>query len=270
MHGTWIRADVDFGIPSVNIQFGERTVVGLRTRSALGEMDPTKPTQPGEMAVLLTKLIEERRPDLKGLSVIGMEFQMAPRMWSVWIIHPSLPAIPAGETIPAQRLELCAACKAPMYVDTPFSLAVLGKNTAPNSIDQRYLQVVEVCSEECVAAAENTKVDAIQQYALMYERKVLEAFALAGLSSERLEESAPATPPSARHLCTAVSTGSGGGFPCIFGTGHEGPHMDCTGKRWTEQCPANFQTLQCTLEKGHKDSHSVKLPGSKTTFRWES
>jgi hypothetical protein len=170
---TWIRADADFGDPTlVLVLSGRDAVADQRIRRLLGQQSPPYNLNSEGMVKLaeeLTRLVEEKRPDLRGLTLLSVAFKHAPASWEFLVVHPSLARHLPFE-IPRQRLETCWTCGKPLSAE-PDSMRWMRHLSAVETLypqvklldaqkeivdrwapDLGPGSIVEVCSEECVTA----------------------------------------------------------------------------------------------------------------------
>ena len=86
MMGCWIRTDCFFDVPMVVIAVPAK-------RFPLQQLESRTPEF---VAGVIQGMILEHRPELSGLIVLGMDFDLLRREWNFLITHPSLPKIAQG------------------------------------------------------------------------------------------------------------------------------------------------------------------------------
>jgi hypothetical protein len=141
----WIRADADFGAPLLTLTLDARSRLGQEFHQLLKDKHPRDTSVNAEFAATITRFLEQKRPDLAGLILIGVRFSSHILRHEFTIIHKSAKVSMIGEAPPTQRLELCWIC---------------GKPLGGDDFAFRHSRIVsdgrceEVCSEECVTASE--------------------------------------------------------------------------------------------------------------------
>lgn len=82
---TWIRADYAFDEPCASIVIPERKTQEVTTFLRENRSNPEA------MCKWLAELIEYERPNLKGVVLYGVQFDLRRLSYVVWAVHPSLP-----------------------------------------------------------------------------------------------------------------------------------------------------------------------------------
>lgn len=140
--GGWIKTDWNFDLPMATLVIGARQFVIMKNN---GEVPLHNEDDPESLAKAFTALIEARRPNLRGLTLVSMRCGGG-LWWELTVLHPSLAKTPDMTTPPKQRLDSCFNCGKPI----PWEGGLTGGRTFRAELRH---QVVEVCSEECVKRA---------------------------------------------------------------------------------------------------------------------
>ncbi len=135
----WVNLDADFGAPILRLLVNLREVAYRRDVDRLEDYLSLKVALIDKPMVVeyIESFIERRRPDLKGLSLIGISRSPGGLQLCLDIVHPSVKRVPMGEAPPEQRLESCWTCGEPIDARSQIWLRTEG----------------EVCSEACVTAS---------------------------------------------------------------------------------------------------------------------
>lgn len=101
----WIRSAISLGEPAARVQISrehqlEKFLPAYHTVGS-SEKDGVAVES---LVALLTKLIEQERPELTGCIPIAVRFDLSAAEWEVVVIHPSLPRVTMGWFIPLYRL----------------------------------------------------------------------------------------------------------------------------------------------------------------------
>lgn len=149
---TWIRADMDFGVPYKRFVLNFRSVVGqefYHTIKAIGELS----TNAEEWAIAVLAVLRNFRPHYAlqdyALTVTDITIDPYRNSWVFGVICPQFPRLMNGMSAELENLELCPVCKKPMPTGnavpqtTYQRLRTVSNGNAVNKIEE------EVCSEAC-------------------------------------------------------------------------------------------------------------------------
>jgi hypothetical protein len=113
---TWIRADVDFGVPYKAFTICTRSAY---LRGFFKPNEPFKAAFASEENALATEqqclaLIVACRPELEGAMVTGVGLDIARKLWVFQVIHPSIKRDTSPFCTAVERLECCPTCRKPL------------------------------------------------------------------------------------------------------------------------------------------------------------
>lgn len=138
--GKWVLAEADFGLPGMVFTLSMRSVLNGEFAHA-----SWSGKGPEELAEMGKGLIEEVRPDLKGLAVVWMSSSVGNMSWEFGVVHPRIERLKLqGGEWPRERIERCAVCGGPRG-KMDYRIEVAGR-------------VVEVCSPKCAGIESEKKV----------------------------------------------------------------------------------------------------------------
>lgn len=93
----WMRGDYSFGVPSAFIKISDRWLTKNYPEFLPLLHIANKPDDNlGKIVKELTAIIEKERPEFKGLSVIGLSFNLSSRYLQVLCIHQNFARSPDG------------------------------------------------------------------------------------------------------------------------------------------------------------------------------
>lgn len=225
MNGSWIRADVDFGVP------GARLVVNLRSEAGQQLMHNLSGTsEPKMMAIICQSAIVRVRPELKDVIVCGMQMGRFGCI-SIDVLHPSLPKMNSGEMWQEQHLEPCPICKGAIckgVVGIPSLMRMLGDRQ------------VEVCSQAC--CDKQVEVLTVEEHDEIWDKVIAVAGPRLKAYKELKTKAAVTLDKSVTPNATMLSKSEwlptlcdhlnpDGKHRCQLRTGHEGSHR-ATGNKY--------------------------------------
>lgn len=112
---TWIRANIDFGVPWKRLAIPLRSMIGRNLYSKLEEF---RSVEPKEMEKVLSEIINTVRPELKDWHTIYM-FTYNPMRGSlvIEVISPKFDKVNPMNMPPLVFLEKCPLCKGDISAD---------------------------------------------------------------------------------------------------------------------------------------------------------
>lgn len=135
----WIRLDTDLGMPYKAFYVNLRHPIGLKLCQALAAAQNGSDT-PENVAGVVETLVPLHRPELAGCIATYLQANTIGTRLHLGVVHPSLPRVPRGWPLDAERLDLCPQCGG-VFGDRVF----LQKYEADSPAAR------EVCSEACAA-----------------------------------------------------------------------------------------------------------------------
>lgn len=140
---SWMRTDIDFGVPWKRFSISSRAVAMLR-RVHRVLFNYSKDANEGDkVAAELIEVVAECRPELRDVVLFGIQ-QPHGMCFTLDVSHPSFPRIAMGAVLEVESLECCPVCLKPMPLEGKFWVR---ENRQEVGID--FFQ--RVCSEECSA-----------------------------------------------------------------------------------------------------------------------
>lgn len=141
---SWMRTDIDFGVP------WRRFVVNIHTRDgrAVYNIMAAHKDDPERMASAIADIVCASRPHLRGCVVISVGMSHCSMRVYVDVVHPNLPRAITGDC-PEESLDLCPVCSKPMPIGPGANMYTRQVNR-PGDDPEACGTIWVVCSEECV------------------------------------------------------------------------------------------------------------------------
>lgn len=152
----WIRTNYDFGIPYATLYVNLRSELAMQLLQGIEvvserihsvEVNPhCRLTGIDVVANYLQCVIEQERPDLRGVNVVALEISPWMNRIQIQVLHPSLPRV-SPATYQKQKLQPCPACKKPFPMEQGLDSTIYYRSIPSTPVSLGRSE--EVCSLEC-------------------------------------------------------------------------------------------------------------------------